>query len=341
MPARSEPSSICSPATAPAAPLISISLDLDNLWSYMKTHGDAGWEAFPSYLDTLAEIVIERLRRHGLKITVFIVGQDAALDKNRSALRAIADAGHEIGNHSFRHEPWLHRYAPAEIAEEIERAEEHITLATGKRPRGFRGPGFSFSVDTLRVLARRGYAYDASTFPTFLGPLARAYYFWNTRGMPTEERRKRSNLFGTAGEGLRSIRPYIWSLDGSQILEIPVTTMPVFKVPIHLSYLIYLARFSKALAGAYLRTWIGLARLWRVEPSFLLHPLDFLGGDRVRELAFFPGMDLDTAFKLDFFDEVMAQIKKSFFPVSMEAHAEAIIARGSVPSRKPRSEGSP
>ena len=30
--------------------------------------------------------------------------------KNRAALRAIAAAGHEIGNHSFRHEPWLHLY---------------------------------------------------------------------------------------------------------------------------------------------------------------------------------------------------------------------------------------
>jgi hypothetical protein len=26
-------------------PLASISLDLDSLWSYMKTHGDPGWES--------------------------------------------------------------------------------------------------------------------------------------------------------------------------------------------------------------------------------------------------------------------------------------------------------
>ena len=31
-------------------PLASLSLDLDNQWSYMKTHGDAGWEALPTYL---------------------------------------------------------------------------------------------------------------------------------------------------------------------------------------------------------------------------------------------------------------------------------------------------
>ncbi|MDQ3042129.1 MAG: hypothetical protein M3R11_07080 [Acidobacteriota bacterium] len=32
-------------------PIASLSLDLNNKWSYMKTHGDAGWETFPTYLD--------------------------------------------------------------------------------------------------------------------------------------------------------------------------------------------------------------------------------------------------------------------------------------------------
>src|SRR6185295_9124655 len=33
-------------------PLLSLGLDLDNLWSYMKIHGDAGWDQYPSYLET-------------------------------------------------------------------------------------------------------------------------------------------------------------------------------------------------------------------------------------------------------------------------------------------------
>ena len=32
-------------------PAASISLDLDNLWSYLKTQGAPGWESYPSYLD--------------------------------------------------------------------------------------------------------------------------------------------------------------------------------------------------------------------------------------------------------------------------------------------------
>ncbi|MBI4604760.1 MAG: polysaccharide deacetylase family protein [Planctomycetes bacterium] len=311
--------------------MASISLDLDNLWAYMKTHGDAGWESFPTYLDACAEIVLERLRRHGLTITVFVVGQDAALEKNAAALRAFAEAGHEIGNHSFRHEPWLDRYSPQEVDREIATAEEHIERATGARPRGFRGPGFSFSAEVLRVLARRGYLYDASTFPTFLGPLARLYYFWRARGMPEAEREKRGRLFGTFSEGLRPLKPYRWDLAGETLLELPVTTMPFLRVPIHLSYLLYLSGYSTALARAYLRAAVALCKLCRVEPSFLLHPLDFLGGDRVKELSFFPGMHLATEVKLRFFDRVVERLKRHFTPITMAGHAAAVAARGGLP----------
>ena len=154
-------------------PLASLSLDLDNKWSYLKTRGDRAWQSLPSYLDLVVPRVLGLLKTLDLTITVFVVGQDAALAVHREPLAAIAAAGHEIGNHSFHHEPWLHLYSEERTETELVQAEEHIERATGRRPRGFRGPGFSLSPATLRVLARRGYRYDASTLPTFLGPLAR------------------------------------------------------------------------------------------------------------------------------------------------------------------------
>ena len=73
-------------------PLASVSLDVDNLWSYMKTHGDAGWESRPTYLPTFSPIVLESLDRLGIKITFFIVGVDAAREENVPALRAFVTA---------------------------------------------------------------------------------------------------------------------------------------------------------------------------------------------------------------------------------------------------------
>jgi hypothetical protein len=311
--------------------LASVSLDLDNAWSYMRIHGDAGWEEHPSYLDALIDIVLERLRRHGLRITVFIVGQDAALEKNANALARITRDGHDVGNHSFSHEPWFHTYQPEQVEREIRLSEEAIERATGVRPRGYRAPGFSLTPETLRVLAKRGYSYDCSTFPTFLGPLARAYYFFQSRGMNESDKEQRKELFGSAKEGLRDLSPYFWQLDGdTRLLEIPVTTMPLSRAPFHMSYILYLAMRSPAVALAYLRTALELCKLRGVEPSFLLHPLDFLGGDVESRLDFFPAMALATERKLELFDRVIEELSRHFTLVDMQTHADQILGRGAL-----------
>jgi hypothetical protein len=314
-------------------PLASVSLDLDNVWSYMKTHGDEGWQDYPSYIEPLLEIVLDKMKRRGLRITVFIVGQDAALDKNAAPLARIAREGHDIGNHSFSHEPWFHLYSPQKVEQEIRVAEEHIHRVTGHRPRAYRGPGFSLTSETLRVLVSRGYVVDASTFPTFLGPLARAYYFFQSRSLSPSERKDRKALFGSAKEGFRPVKPYLWRLpEGApSILEVPVTTMPLARVPIHMSYLLYLSMRSEGLALAYLRTAVTLCKARGVQPSFLLHPLDFLGGDMEHRLAFFPAMAMPTERKLELLDRVLDELARAFDLVDMQTHAKSLLASGNLP----------
>jgi peptidoglycan/xylan/chitin deacetylase (PgdA/CDA1 family) len=313
----------------------SLSLDLDNQWSYMKTHGDAGWQSHPSYLDAVVPRILAFLAERRLTITFFIVGQDAALEKNRAALRSIAAAGHEIGNHSFRHEPWLHRYTEAELDQELRQAEDAIEGATGVRPRSFRGPGFSLSEGTLETLARRGYEFDATVFPNLLNPLARAYLF-STSKLTDEEKAQRSALFGTWKDALRPVRPFQWRLKGGNLLEIPVTTLPGFKVPMHLSYLIYLAKYSRPTANAYFRFALAICRLTGTQPSILLHPLDFMGGEDCPELAFFPGMNIARERKLAMVSDLFKILTAKHEPVTMGEHARrAAAARYALPTLAP------
>jgi hypothetical protein len=321
------------PSRRPRPPA-SLSLDLDNLWSYLKIHGDREWESFPSYLDLVVPRVLAFLAARGLRITFFVVGQDAAREENREPLAALGAAGHEIGNHSFRHESWLHLYSEAELEEELGRAEEAIERATGQRPAGFRGPGFSLSASTLAVLARRGYRYDASTLPTFLGPLARAYYF-RSAGLTAEERRQRSVLFGKFSEGLRPIRPYRWKVGEGRLVEIPVTTMPILRTPIHLSYVLYLDLVSPLLGRLYFNNALRLCRLSGVQPSILLHPLDFLGCDDTEALSFFPGMRRPSAWKLARVSEHLASLERGFEVVSMGEHVERLERGARLPEREP------
>lgn len=315
-------------------PLANLSLDLDNQWAYMKTNGESGWETFPSYLDLVVPRLLELLARHRLRITFFVVGQDAALEKNRTALQAIVAAGHEIANHSFHHEPWLHLYDRAKLEAEIVEAEQAIEAATGVRPRGFRGPGFSLSRTVLETLKQRGYQYDASTFPTFIGPLARAYYFLNANLTP-EEREKRKSLYGTLADGLRPLTPYVWQLESGPLLELPVSTIPGARVPFHLSYVMFLAQRSPALAGAYFRAGLRACRLRRLEPSVLLHPLDALGGDEVPALKFFPGMALESARKTEVLDLALAELARRYDVRPMGEYASLVQQAGGLRSRRP------
>lgn len=309
-------------------PTADLSLDLDNMWSYMKTHGNPDWQSHPSYLDLLVPRVLERLDKHDLKITFFIVGQDAALAKNQSALQQIPKAGHDVGNHSFHHEPWLHLYTDEEMEREFVKAEAAIKEATGVQTRGFRGPGFSLSVSVLETLKRRGYRYDASTLPTFIGPLARAYYFFHS-SLSKSEKDKRRALFGGLKDCLRPLKPYHWALeDGGTLLEIPVTTMPLTRAPFHISYIMYLAGYSPALALEYFRTALRLCRLTGVRPSLLLHPLDFLSGEDAEPLRFFPAMNIDTKSKLQLVDRVLETYKRYFEIVPIGQRAERLIAAG-------------
>jgi peptidoglycan/xylan/chitin deacetylase (PgdA/CDA1 family) len=290
----------------------------------MKTHGDAGWEDFPSYLDTVVPRALRFLQERNLKITFFIVGQDAALDKNHAALTQISAAGHEIGNHSFNHEPWLHLYSKQELIEEFEKTETAIARITNQKLTGFRGPGYSLSPTVLEVLAERGYEYDCSTLPTYIAPLARAYYFFKSPEMTDEEREKRRKLFGKFSDGFQSLKPYKWRIGEKSLVEIPVTTLPVFKTPIHASYVIYLSTFSRFLARAYWKTAVRMCRMTGTQPSLLLHPLDFLSGADAPELKFFPAMNLPTDAKLEFLSEILETFTNKFEVVNMRRHAETV-----------------
>ncbi len=313
-------------------PFASLSLDLDNIWSYLKIHGNYNWRKYQTYFDIFIPDFVNLLDEHNLRITFFIVGRDVQ-DSNIDYIKLINEKNHDIANHSFNHEPWLHTYPEEKIKREILETEERIVKITGKKVIGFRSPGFCFSSKIIKVLIENNYLYDASILPTYIGPFARSYYFLRS-DLTREEKNKRNILFGRFKDGLMSIKPYYYVLGyHKKILEIPITTIPLLKLPFHLSYLIYLSRFSIKLMRTYLKTAILLCKIMKVEPSFLLHPLDLLGRDQVPELIFFPGMDIEKTKKQLLFKMVIEELKKHFKIVDMNTHFSSLMKKNHLPLR--------
>ncbi len=306
-------------------PLASISLDLDNQWSYMKTWGQPGWESFPSYFDIFIPHILDILDRWNLKITFFVVGKDVALEKNHHILKLLIESGHEIGNHSFHHDVWLRQYTKEDLKKDIMDTDLQIQKVFDHKPIGFRGPGFMWSQDLLEILADNGYQYDSSTFPSYIGPLANKYFSRSTN-LSDDVMEKREGLYGSLRDGLRPIKPYYWQLNSKrQLLEIPVTTMPGIRSPFHLSYLLYLSRFSEILMSLYLKSAVSLCKMTGTGICFLLHPTDLIGGDQIPEMAFFPGMDINANRKMELLEKVLKILSKHFNLVNMNIHAQSVL----------------
>lgn len=310
-------------------PAASISLDLDNLWSYLKTQGAPGWESFPGYLDKAVPRILEVLERCNQRITFFIVGQDATIESNRPVLKQIADAGHEIANHSFMHEPWLHLHSKEQLHAEISNAENSIFAVTGKKTRGFRGPGFSTSPLVREVLVERGYAYDASIFPSALGPVARLFFFLNSK-LSAEEKQQRKGLYGKFSDAFGTLRPFTWP---NGLMELPVTTMPLLRLPVHTTYLMFLAQKSEFLAKLYWNAAATLCRVRNVAPSLLLHPTDFLDVQDVPQMDFFPGMKMPAAKKIALVEHTIRTLQRGWNPGTMLQHAESASTEASTAAR--------
>jgi peptidoglycan-N-acetylglucosamine deacetylase len=308
-------------------PWANLSLDLDNEWAYLKTRGDARWRSHPCYLNEAVPVLQSLLSAQALHLTVFVVGQDAAHPVSARAIALLSQAGHEIASHSMHHEPWMAAHSPAQLHAELQAAEQAIQAATGVLPRGFRGPGFAVSAAILNVLAERGYCYDASTFPSALGPLARWVYRLRA-GPAARADQKLQGLFGSWREALRPLAPYAWAPGAGgrpqPLLEMPVTTMPLLRLPMHMTYLLFLAQRSEPLALAYFRLGLALCRWRGVAPSLLLHPLDVLDAQQVPSLAFFPAMAMKAERKRHFVARCLALLKQQFEVLTIQEHSSRV-----------------
>lgn len=81
--------------------------------------------------------ILEILARHGARATFFQCG--ANVERLPAVARAVAEAGHEIGNHSYSH-PYLFLRSPAAIHADLLRAQRVIERHTGAVPAWFRAP---------------------------------------------------------------------------------------------------------------------------------------------------------------------------------------------------------
>lgn len=126
-------------------------------------------------------LVLDLLSRHGAKATFFFTGDCAR--KHPDVVKAVFDAGHEVGAHSMFHEtvgeslfeiPGVYPILPHELKPRLELNGKLIADACGASPTSFRAPRLFGGTNVVNTLEELGYRADASY------PL----YFYQERFVP-------------------------------------------------------------------------------------------------------------------------------------------------------------
>jgi hypothetical protein len=145
---------------------VCVTVDMDNVQDYQRLVGGSGDTGKLTFYDDAVPRFLDLFDEVGIKATFFMVGRDAEHAPHRSAVRRIAERGHEVGNHSYTHPYNFRALTREQKAKEIDRADASIADITGARPVGFRTPSFDVDLETLHMLSERGYVYDSSVMPS-------------------------------------------------------------------------------------------------------------------------------------------------------------------------------
>lgn len=235
-------------------------------------------------------------------------------------LQEIVRAGHEIANHSFHYRSWMHLLPASEVETDIVSAEEAISAATGKRPGGYRGPAHSLCRSVLEVLSRRGYLYDASLVPTYVGPLLRHEYL-RTAHLSAKQLREREFLFGRLQDVFRRRLPFWWEIDSHRILEIPAAVAPLIRLPLSDATMLWFARRSRTLGTACLRSLLAMLLAEGAGASLVLSPIPFLHRDDTKTLSGARALAIPLEVRLGIVDSIL----RGRDTVTLEAHARAVL----------------
>ena len=272
------------------------------------------------FFNKTADRFLALAAQNNFKFTIFIVGKDLENPEVAARVKSWSEAGHEIGNHSYTHNPNLGSLPREQMEYEVMKSHELITKYTGKEPRGFISPSWSTSGDLIDILIKNNYLYDTSIFPSYFQYLILLKLKLMSRGKnknfhPNFAERRDKKAFWLAPTKPYFIRPE--SLIKKQtdgLLMMPLPTATPLRIPCW--HTMYFA-FGKKLAN-----WV-LKQTLRENNYFyyLMHPRDLanynedipenLKTTHHDEMSVFESLEVPMNQKTDYANEALHIIKES------------------------------
>jgi peptidoglycan/xylan/chitin deacetylase (PgdA/CDA1 family) len=252
-----------------------VSIDLDGIGCYYRIHarGPPPGELEHALLERALPRAAALFANRGIHVTWFVIGRDVdGHEANARRLRTLAEAGDEIGNHSYSHHYDLARMTAAQVDAEIARADR--VLRTIAPVRGFRAPGYDVSAAMLDTLAKLGYRYDSSVFPApgYYAAKAAVMAALAAAGRPSGAVLTNPRALTAPADPYRPSMTAPWRRGQAPIVELPVAVTPWTRVPA--------IGTSLLVAPAWLRTRLVSAMARRDFFNLELHGIDFADAER-------------------------------------------------------------
>ncbi len=99
------------------------------------------------------------MKKYRIKSSWYVPGH--TIESFPDAVKAVVDAGHEIGHHGWKHVSPV-ALSRAEEEAELVRANESIKRISGQYARGYRSPGWDLSPHSVELFLKHGFTYDSS-----------------------------------------------------------------------------------------------------------------------------------------------------------------------------------
>jgi peptidoglycan/xylan/chitin deacetylase (PgdA/CDA1 family) len=103
--------------------------------------------------------LVKLFERFGIKTTWFIPGH--SIETFPDQMRAVVEAGHEVGIHGYSHENPI-EMKPEQEEAVLDKCIDLVTKLSGKRPTGYVAPWWEFSTVSNELLLKKGIKYDHS-----------------------------------------------------------------------------------------------------------------------------------------------------------------------------------
>jgi hypothetical protein len=267
--------------------LAGLSIDVDSVASHLEGYGfERPTDDGAAYRAAVPRIM-NILDSLGAKATFFLIADEAR--HHPDIVRRIVARGHEVASHSMTHRLPFSQLTPPNLRLEVRGSKVLLEELTGSRVWGFRAPSWDGNKALLSELAKAGYQYDSSTYPSILQPLLRIAVA--RRSVSERDRVQRTSWRSVLG----STRPHVELADGQPIAEVPMCTTPLLRLP-------YYHTLRLVLPGVAFGVVRGLAHMRRKWVWYQLHAVDALGlveDGLDPRIACHPGMEWSLEGKLD------------------------------------------